>query len=196
VPAFTQAQVMANAKILAWAHETHGVPLQLCPNSRPTSRGLAYHRQGIDGNFGSFRFPGRVPGGEVWSESFGKVCPGDRRIAARDQILARAIDMVNGGDWFDMATKADLREVIEANNPRLVRQTWSTTEPPFGTNEDGGQRNGAAAVRVGANQAADAHDGTQAANDKLRALQRDVNALAAKVDEILAKLNEPAAPTP
>src|SRR5690606_41980008 len=42
VPAFTDAQLTAIANILAWAHKTHGVPLKLCPNSKPGSRGLAY----------------------------------------------------------------------------------------------------------------------------------------------------------
>jgi N-acetylmuramoyl-L-alanine amidase len=89
VPALTDAQVESNAEILAWAHETHGVPLQLCPNSRPGSRGLAYHRQGCDGNF-TDGFPGRVDGGETWTEHFGKVCPGRNRIAQLPAILERA----------------------------------------------------------------------------------------------------------
>src|SRR5207253_4258987 len=79
VPALTDAQVEAIARILSWAHDEHGIPLQLCPDSRATSRGLAYHRQGIDGNF-TGPFTGRVVGGEVWTTSPGKVCPGDRRI--------------------------------------------------------------------------------------------------------------------
>jgi hypothetical protein len=90
VPPLTDEQVKAIAAILRWAHEEHGVPLQLCANSLPGSRGLAYHRQGIDGNFGPFRFPGRVDGGEVWTEHFGKVCPGDARIAQLPTILALA----------------------------------------------------------------------------------------------------------
>lgn len=96
VPDFTAAQIEANAQILAWAHKTHGVPLQLMPNSRPTSRGLAYHRQGVDGNFDDYDFPGRVSGGETWTESDGKVCPGDKRIARRQQILNRAKRIVAG----------------------------------------------------------------------------------------------------
>jgi hypothetical protein len=100
VPPLTDAQVEANARILRWAHETHGIPLQLCPNSKPGSRGLAYHRQGIDGNFGSFEYPGRVAGGEVWTEHFGKVCPGDARIAQLPDILRLA-----KGD--DMAVELD-----------------------------------------------------------------------------------------
>jgi hypothetical protein len=104
VPAFTAAQITANARILAWAHERHGIPLQLCPNSRPTSRGLAYHRQGIDGNFGTYAYPGRVTGGELWTSSPGKVCPGDRRISARDSILTIARQIVAGTEVDDMAT--------------------------------------------------------------------------------------------
>lgn len=90
VPPLTDAQVAANARILKWAHETHGIPLQLCPDSRPGSRGLGYHRQGIDGNFETYQFPGRVEDGEVWTEHFGKVCPGDARIAQLPKILAQA----------------------------------------------------------------------------------------------------------
>lgn len=96
VPPLTDAQVDAIAEILAWAHTEHGVPLQLCPDSRPGSRGLAYHRQGIDGHWSSFRFPGRVPGGETWTLSPGKVCPGDNRIAQLPEILRRAKVIVEG----------------------------------------------------------------------------------------------------
>lgn len=111
-------QVEACAQILAWAHKTHGVPLQLCPDSKPGSRGLAYHRQGIDGNFGGMRFPGRVAGGEVWSESFGKTCPRDKRIAQLPLILARAKEIVNGDDM----TPEELRTILRAEVPALVRK--------------------------------------------------------------------------
>jgi hypothetical protein len=94
VPPLTPAQIQANAEILAWAHLEHGIPLQICTDSRPESRGLAYHRQGIDGNFGGFRYSGRVTGGEKWSTSFGKVCPGDNRIDQLPLILARARQIV------------------------------------------------------------------------------------------------------
>jgi hypothetical protein len=91
VPRFTVAQVEAVAQICAWAHRTHGVPLVLCPNSLPTSRGIAYHRQGIDGNWTGYAYGGRVTGGELWSESGGKVCPGDRRIRQLiEEIIPRA----------------------------------------------------------------------------------------------------------
>lgn len=98
VPAFTDEQIEAIARICAWAHQTHGIPLEPCPDSKPDSRGIAYHRQGIDGNWSGYAFGGRVPGGEVWTKSTGKVCPGDRRIAQIPKIVARAREIVEGDD--------------------------------------------------------------------------------------------------
>jgi hypothetical protein len=123
VPKFTDDQIEACAKILAWAHKVHDVPLELCPDSRPGSRGLAYHRQGIDGNFAEegFRHPGRVPGGEVWTEFPGKACPGDRRIDQRPEILARAKEIVSGDD----VTPEDIE--------KIVSKTWNT---PLGEADD------------------------------------------------------------
>ena len=94
VPAFTEPQVEAIARIVAWAHITHGIPAQPCPNSRPSSRGVAYHRQGVDGDFSAYRYPGRVAGGEVWTKTHGKVCPGDRRIAQIPQVVALAKELL------------------------------------------------------------------------------------------------------
>lgn len=87
---WTDAQVEALARLCAWASGEHGIPLVAMPNSRSTSRGIAYHRQGIDGNFGSYAYPGRVVGGELWSHSRGKICPGDGKIAAIPEIVRRA----------------------------------------------------------------------------------------------------------
>ena len=97
VPAFTPEQIESAGQVIAWAHLTHGVPIQPCPDSKPTSQGVAYHRQGIDGNFLAerYKFPGRVAGGEVWTKTPGKVCPGDRRIAQVPLIIARALEIVN-----------------------------------------------------------------------------------------------------
>lgn len=111
----TDAQVEANARILAWANKEHGVPLKMCPNSRPGSRGLAYHRQGVDGNFSDHRFPGRVPGGEIWSSSRGKVCPGDNKIAQLPAILAAARN--DGGLDMDEAT---IRKIIREELDKFV----------------------------------------------------------------------------
>jgi N-acetylmuramoyl-L-alanine amidase len=87
---WTSAQCESIAGILAWCHVTHKIPLIPAPNSLPGSKGIGYHRQGID--------PWRVLGGEVWSSSRGKVCPGDRRIAQIPGIIARAKQIVSGDD--------------------------------------------------------------------------------------------------
>jgi len=86
---WTDAQLDALARLCAWAHATHGIPLTAMPNSLPTSRGIGPHRLGIDGNF-SHVHPGRVAGGEVWSRSLGKICPGDVKIAQIPEIITRA----------------------------------------------------------------------------------------------------------
>lgn len=94
VPDFTDEQVEAIAKIIVWCNKTHGIPIVPCVDSRPHSRGIAYHRQGVDGNFGSYAYPGRVMGGEHWSKSRGKVCPGDRRIKTLlERIIPRAVQL-------------------------------------------------------------------------------------------------------
>lgn len=111
----TLEQVEANGRILAWCHQTHDIPLELCPNSRAMSRGLSYHRQGIDGDFSSYRYPGRVSGGEVWTKSRGKVCPTDVRIAQLPEILAHARALVNKEEEGIMAlTDEDADKLVEA----------------------------------------------------------------------------------
>jgi hypothetical protein len=86
VPAFTAAQLEANARICAWAHTEHGVPLDRVPDSRPGRRGIAYHRLGVPGFV--------VDGGELWSSAVGKLCPAPRRIAQVDAVIARARQLV------------------------------------------------------------------------------------------------------
>lgn len=110
---WTAAQVEACAELAAWVHETHGIPLQACDAS-PGSRGVTWHRKGIDGNFPAGLLSGRKAGDERWSSSFGKVCPFDGKIRGTvNDIIPRARQIVEG-DWFDMATKAELREVVAA----------------------------------------------------------------------------------
>lgn len=82
---WTQLQLNRIAWIDRMMHEIHGIPLVAMPNSLSTSRGIGYHRLGID--------PWRIEGGELWSESYKKVCPGDARIKQQAQIinLARSL---------------------------------------------------------------------------------------------------------
>jgi hypothetical protein len=81
-------QIENAARFYAHLVETEGAPLQVMPNSLPGSRGLAGHRHGID--------PWRCAGGESWSSSRGKLCPGDAKMAQLPVIVARASEIVHG----------------------------------------------------------------------------------------------------
>ncbi len=70
---WSEAQLQAIADIIVWCCQEYAIPAELVADSAPGRRGIGYHRQGID--------PWRVAGGETWSRSNGKVCPGDVRIA-------------------------------------------------------------------------------------------------------------------
>jgi hypothetical protein len=83
---WTENQLNAGAIIYAHLAKTEGAPLQVMPDSRPTSRGLAAHRFGID--------PWRVPGGEQWSGP-GKLCPGTAKVAQLAEVIARAKKLLN-----------------------------------------------------------------------------------------------------
>lgn len=93
-PPWTPAQLASLAALCAWIMRTHDIPVRLAQNSQPgaSSRGLSWHRLGIDGAFP--RLPdqraGRLQrgGGMHYSKSAGKVCPGDARIAQVPSILA------------------------------------------------------------------------------------------------------------
>jgi hypothetical protein len=123
VPAFTPAQIEANARICAWAHTQHGVPLELVPDSKPGRRGIGYHRLGVVGY--------AVPGGEIWSSSKEKGCPGPKRIAQVPQIIARARQLVGGAkpaapapeDFLMALTDAEQREIL--NLARSLRTPLS-----------------------------------------------------------------------
>ena len=125
VPAFTPDQIEANARICAWAYHVHGIPLVACPDSRPGSRGIAFHRQGINGNWAGYAYGGRASGGEVWTKAAGKVCPGDRRIAQIPQIIARARQLAG----LDNPPAGPAQEDIMV---RLMRGD-STAKDPNGT---------------------------------------------------------------
>jgi hypothetical protein len=100
---WTDNQVEWGARILAHLAATEGVPLQVMPDSLPTSKGLGWHRLGID--------PWRVPGGERWSGARGKLCPGAAKIAQIPRIVARATEIASAGEGLDV-DEATLRRII------------------------------------------------------------------------------------
>ena len=74
----TPQQIGFAARVLAKAHQVYGVPLQLADS--PSGRGLGWHGMG----------------GAAWGGHTG--CPGAPIVAQRPAILARAVQIINGGD--------------------------------------------------------------------------------------------------
>lgn len=100
---WTSQQTETLAQIFAWAVKTHGIPVQQASSSKydNTSRGMSWHRLGIDGNFPSLPDirAGRQQrgGGMHWSTAFGKLCPGGGKIQQVPSIFARARVIIDGG---------------------------------------------------------------------------------------------------
>jgi hypothetical protein len=126
-PPWTPKQVEALAKIAAWAHEKHGIPLDRLPSSRPGTRGIGWHRQGCDGNYeqppGQL-LGGRVSGGERWSTSAGKVCPTTTRIKQVDGIINRAKQLAGtGGKTGDGMRATTILSFGKDSSGRPIRMT-------------------------------------------------------------------------
>lgn len=99
---WTKEQVAALAKIFKWARDTHGIANKIATSSKlgKESRGLSWHRLGIDGNFPQLPSPsaGRLQrgGGMHWSKHFGKLCPGAAKIRQIPEIFeASQVDKVS-----------------------------------------------------------------------------------------------------
>jgi hypothetical protein len=83
---WTAAQVASLARIYRWLRATHGIENRIATDSRvgASSKGLSYHRFGID--------PWRVSGGMYYSTKPGKVCPTDARIVQVPTVFAQSQD--------------------------------------------------------------------------------------------------------
>lgn len=86
---WTPQQVEAIAQLVAMWHKMYGFPLRLMQSSKPSERGLGWHRLGVPPSRWVSGLGWLITGGEKWSSATGKVCPGDNRIAQVPQILAR-----------------------------------------------------------------------------------------------------------
>jgi hypothetical protein len=114
--ALTDAQLTANAKILAKAHQVYGIPLQVTNN--PDTRGLGHHSMGCET-------------GVDWGHCD---CPGNIIKAQKAQIVGRAISIVNGAIapphkngagmyWSATQVPAGVNDVLGSpvvNNTRMI----------------------------------------------------------------------------
>jgi hypothetical protein len=218
VPAWSSWQLQALEDLLVWecsraahvgcppswrCHQV-GIPAVLIPDTRPGRRGIGYHRQGVD--------PWRVAGGEVWSRSRGKVCPGDRRVkqipALVDRVAARLAPPAPKPPAKPAPPKEDddvTPEDIKAIADAVTVRVWDRLLYP----PKGGQPAKWPAHAVVRNAAVDAEETRQrvvrvenlvtaqgrmlaTATGTLEALAEDVADLAAKLDELTAQPELPA----
>lgn len=101
---WSDAALLSLARIAKWANETEGIPLRLMTSSLATEKGLGWHRLGCD--------PYRVSGGELWSSAYGKVCPGDAKIAQMPEVLRLALESEDDMPSADEVVDALLGRVL------------------------------------------------------------------------------------
>lgn len=93
-PPWTPKQVAALVALCRWICATHDIPVRIAQDAKvgASSRGISWHRLGVDGAFPRLPDPraGRLQrgGGMHYSSAVGKVCPGDARIAQIPGIVA------------------------------------------------------------------------------------------------------------
>lgn len=103
---WTEAQLDALEDTLVYLCRRYNIPARVMTSSRASEQGIGWHRLGIDGNFpatGILRGRNQRGGGESWSSSRGKVCPGDKRILQIPALVAAVHERLDiGGDDLDI----------------------------------------------------------------------------------------------
>lgn len=103
VPWWTDAQMDALVRLVAWLCARYDIPPVLIPDTLPGRRGIAFHRLGID--------PWRVSGGELWSNSAGKCCPDWRRIQQLvEGLIPRVLAALTGSDTAEPTDTTPVQE--------------------------------------------------------------------------------------
>src|SRR6266542_117619 len=83
-------QVDAIVELHLWLHEKDGFPIQLMTDSKSTTKGIGWHLLGCE--------PNVVEGGELWSEAYGKECPGAKKIEQVKTVIYPRVKA--GGDML------------------------------------------------------------------------------------------------
>jgi catechol 2,3-dioxygenase-like lactoylglutathione lyase family enzyme len=110
---WTAKQLDAIVKLVAWICKAHNIPPVLIHDSRPGTRGIGFHQLGCEhsdgvGSHADFL----VSGGERWSKSLGKECPGPQRIAqVKTIIVPRVKALLAAPEEIDVASLT-LKDVL------------------------------------------------------------------------------------
>jgi N-acetylmuramoyl-L-alanine amidase len=98
---WTPDQLTSLIKLTQWLQFLDRFPIQLMPNSISSSKGLGWHKLGVN--------PWRVDSGELWSESYGKVCPGAKKIEQINTVILPGVK----GEIVDMATLESIETKLD-----------------------------------------------------------------------------------
>jgi hypothetical protein len=156
---YTPSQCERFSDFLAWDHLNNGTKLQDMRNSLRDSHGCGVHRYGIRAYS-----PYTEMGGEVWSTSGTKLCPGTARVKQLPGILRRAQQIVdqklgtlppgrvnlnyalkrgdNQREWDEMASEEQIREIFRGeltNQDVLSLMAQAFLAAPTGIKTEGGK---------------------------------------------------------
>lgn len=126
---WTQAQIDALIKLIAWLCVRYNIPPVLIPDTCSGRRGIGYHRQGIDGNYSD----GRKEGCEKWSNATGKTCPQDPRIVQLKTLVIPGVQALVNGDeedmygWTEETFKTVLRNLTQQGVEQGLQASGSVT---------------------------------------------------------------------
>jgi hypothetical protein len=111
---WTPKQVESIVNLIAVLCLLYDIPPVLIPDTKPGRRGLGYHAQGIA--------PNRVTGGEVWSVSRGKECPGPVRIQQFKTVIVPAVAqrLRELKEKYDVLNDKD-REWLNTQGPKWAK---------------------------------------------------------------------------
>ena len=117
---WTEEQLWRFADLLAWDHIENGALLQDMQNSLASSWGVGVHRYGVN-DAGP---KSRVSGGESWTSSDGKPCPGTARVNQVPVIIERAKLRVavirSGKDAYLPVGRVDSKRVAAISGGSVV----------------------------------------------------------------------------
>lgn len=131
---WTPAQLESLIRLTIWICKTHNITIREMTSSSVSQTGIGWHRLGIDGNFPSLPSilagRGQRGGGQVWSSSRGKVCPGSDRIL---QIPA-IIKAVKEGSTSQATPKPSVKPPVKpVDNPtKPVDKPVDKPKPKYG----------------------------------------------------------------
>ena len=93
---WTAAQLQAIIKLTVWLLKTHPtIPARLMSSSKLSERGIGWHALGVPKNKTQKDSGVSQTGGELWSGSVGKVCPGATRIKQIPDIFKSVLTALN-----------------------------------------------------------------------------------------------------